>query len=315
MHTMHDAKLSALDLNLLVVLRALLTERHVTRASQQLGLSQSATSHALSRLRDLYGDPLLVRHRRELVLTPRAQALLPQLERGLQELAASVRGPAPFDPKLARAEFRFALDDYSQALLLPPLLRILRAEAPGLDVKAIAHPNAIAEVEAGSLDLATSPLRPFPPSFSQRRLSRDSFMCMLRRGHPLLASGKRLTLKRYLELGHLLVAPGGTSGSIVDTELEKLGHARRVVLTVSSFLVAPYVIQQTDLISTGPARMLELAATRFPIVLLRPPLPLAGFEFCLTWHARRDHDPAHAWLRDACARAAAETETSPASAP
>lgn len=308
MYAMHDVKLSSLDLNLLVVLRALLAERHVTRAAQQVGLSQSATSHALARLRELYADPLLVRHGRELVLTPRAQELLPRLERGLQELAASVRGPAPFDPKLARAEFRFGVDDYSQALLLPPLLRILRAEAPGLDVKAIAHPNAVAELESGNLDLVTSPRRPFPSAFSQRSLSHDGFMCMLRQGHPLLSEGKRLTLKRYLELGHLLVAPGGTSGSIVDTQLEKLGHTRRIVLTVSSFLVAPYVISQTDLISTAPTRMLQLAATRFPIVLLKPPLPLDEFEFCLAWHARRDHDPAHRWLRDACVRAASDSE-------
>ena len=304
MHTMHDVRLSALDLNLLVVLRALLAERHVTRAAQQLGLSQSATSHALSRLRELYRDPLLVRSGRELVPTPRALELMPQLERGLKELEGSVRGPAAFDPRQARAEFRFGVDDYSQALLLPPLLKILRAEAPGLDVKAIAHPNAQAEVESGGFDLATSPRRALPSAFSQRVLSRDGFWCMLRKGHPLLGPKQRLTLKRYLELGHLLVAPGGTPGSIVDTELEKLGHARRVVLQVSSFLVAPFVVSQTDLISTGPARLLRLLATRFPIVLARPPLALADFEICLVWHTRRDHDPAHRWLRDALARAA-----------
>ncbi|HVY28171.1 MAG TPA: LysR family transcriptional regulator [Polyangiaceae bacterium] len=311
---MHELKLSGLDLNLLVVLRALLSERHVTRAAQQLGLSQSAASHALSRLRELYADPLLVRSGRELVPTPRALALLPQLERGLNELAASVQGPAPFEPKLARAQFRIVVDDYTQALVLPRLLNILQHEAPGLDVKAVAHPNPVEEVESGNFDLATSPKRAYPSSFSQRLLGRDSFMCMLRKGHPLLAGGKSLTLKRYLELGHLLVAPGGTSGSIVDTELEKRGLSRRVVLTVSSFLVAPFVIAESDLISTAPARLLRLLSLNFPIVLCKPPLALAGFDHCLIWHSRRDHDPAHRWLRDAFVRAAHGTYTGAARA-
>lgn len=304
MHSMHDLKLSGLDLNLLVVLRALLSERHVTRAAQHLGLSQSATSHALSRLRELYGDPLLVRSGRELVPTPRALALLPQLERGLHELAASVQGPAPFDPKLARAQFRIVVDDYTQSLVLPRLLNILQQEAPGLDVKAVAHPNPVGEVENGNFELATSPKMHYPASFSQRLLFRDAFMCMLRKGHPLLGRGKKLTLKRYLELGHLLVAPGGTPGSIVDTELEKRGLARRVVLSVSSFLVAPFVIAQSDLISTAPARLIHALARHFPIELCKPPLAIAGFDHCLIWHSRLDHDPAHRWLREAFARAA-----------
>jgi len=304
MHGMHDLKLSGLDLNLLVVLRALLSERHVTRAAQQLGLSQSATSHALSRLRELYADPLLVRSGRELVPTPRALALLPQLERGLHELAASVQGPAPFDPQLARAQFRIVVDDYTQSLVLPRLLNILQREAPGLDVKAVAHPNPVGEVENGNFDLATSPKMAYPSSFSQRLLFRDAFMCMLRRDHPLLARSKSLTLKRYLELGHLLVAPGGTPGSIVDTELEKRGLSRRVVLSVSSFLVAPFVIAQSDLVSTAPTRLLQALAQHFPIALCKPPLPIAGFDHCLIWHSRFDHDPAHRWLRDAFARAA-----------
>jgi DNA-binding transcriptional LysR family regulator len=255
-------------------------------------------------LRELYRDPLLVRSGRELTLTPRAQELAPQLERGLRELEASVRGPAPFDPALARARFRLGADDYTQALVLPRLLKILRAEAPGLEVQAVAHPNHVGEVESGNFDLATSPRRAFPASFSQRRLSRDAFLCMLRQGHPALGRKPRLTLKRYLELDHLVVAPGGTSGSVVDTELEKRGLSRRVALTVSTFLVAPFVISQSDLISTAPARLLRGVQPHFPIVLLNPPLPLAPFDFCLIWHARRDQDPAHRWLREAFARAA-----------
>src|SRR6187431_2129958 len=123
MHMLHDSKLSAIDLNLLVVLRALLTQRHVTRAAHEVGLSQSATSHALARLRELYGDPLLVRSGRALVLTPRAARLLPALERGLSELESAVLAEPDFDPSLARRSFSIGMSDYLQVLIMGPLLR------------------------------------------------------------------------------------------------------------------------------------------------------------------------------------------------
>jgi DNA-binding transcriptional LysR family regulator len=300
---MHDiTKLSAIDLNLLVVLRALLRERHVTRAAHQLGLSQSATSHALSRLRELYGDPLLTRSGRSLTLTPRAQALLPLLERGLHELEGSLRGEEPFDPQHAKVTLRIGAADYGQVVLFGPLLALLQQEAPGIDLEAMTYPDLQAELEAGSIDLAIDTRRKLPRTLSQTRLFDDGFVCMLRAGHRV--TSRKLTLKQYLELGHLVVAPGGTRGSLVDTELGRRGHARRVALQVSSFLVAPQIVAETELISTGPERLLRRVSAHYPIRLLPTPLALPGFEICLVWHTRRDHDPALAWLRGAIERAA-----------
>src|SRR5688572_13050133 len=125
MHMVHGASLSAIDLNLLVVLRALLTERHVTRAAARVGLSQSATSHALSRLRELYADPLLVRSGRSLELTPRARRLLPTLERGLSDLKAAIDAEPGFEPASARRSFTLGMADYTQAVTLGPILRAL----------------------------------------------------------------------------------------------------------------------------------------------------------------------------------------------
>ncbi len=303
MHTMHDIKLSGVDLNLLVALRALLRERHVTRAARQLGLSQSATSHALSRLRELYGDPLLVRSGRNLELTPRAAAILPQLARGLSELEGSLRGEPEFEPAKARSTFRMGCADYFQAVLFGPLLGLLQAEAPGLDLQVVSHANELEHLDSGALDLALLTKTQFPRIFAEQRLFSDGFTCMLRRGHPALRH-KKFTLERYLELGHVLVAPGGTSGSYVDTELEKRGLRRRITLQVSSFLAAPLVVAETDLVSTGPERLLQRMSERYPIVLLPSPLKLARFDLCLVWHSRRDHDPAHSWMREAIVRAA-----------
>jgi DNA-binding transcriptional LysR family regulator len=304
MHMVHEPKLSAVDLNLLVALHALLSERHVTRAARQLGLSQSATSHALGRLRELYGDPLLVRNGRNLDLTPRAAALLPQLRRGLSELEGSLRVEEAFDPGRARFALRIGTADYGQAILSGPLLALLRAEAPGVDLQATSYPEVFEQLEAGTLDFALVAKMKLPRSLLEQRLFSDGFVCMLRQGHPALKKRKHLSFAQYLELEHLLVAPGGTPGSYVDAELGRRGHTRRVALQVSSFLVAPQVVAETDLISTGPELLLRRMSKHYPVVLLAPPLAIPRFELCLIWHSRRDHDPAHTWMRNAIARAA-----------
>ncbi len=303
MHMLHAPKLAAIDLNLLVALRALLGERHVTRAARQLGLSQSATSHALARLRELYGDPLLVRSGRNLELTPRAVALLPQLEHGLTELEASLRGEERFEPSRASFPLRIGTADYGQAILSGPLLALLRAEAPGVNLQATSYPEVLEQLKAGTLDFALIAKMKLARVFLEQRLFSDGFVCMLRKGHPALDK-KRLSLAKYLELQHLLVSPGGTPGSYVDTELTRRGLTRRVALQVSSFLVAPQVVAETDLISTGPELLLRRMSEHYPVVLLPPPLRIPRFELCLVWHTRRDHEPAHAWMRDAIVRAA-----------
>lgn len=299
---MHTPSLAAFDLNLLVALRALLTERHVTRAARQLGLSQSATSHALARLRELYDDPLLVRSGRALELTPRAAEILPSLLRGLSELESGVRGRAPFDPSRARRALRIGAADYVQAVLVGPLLELVRRDAPGLDLQVTSYPSALEQLEAGTLDLAVLAAGPLPPSFAEQPLFSDRFTCILRRGHPARRR-KRFSLEQYLALGHLLVAPGGTPGSVVDAVLAQRNLSRRIVLQVSSFLVAPLVVAQTDLVSTGPQRLLEHMGAHFPIELVPAPLELPRIELRLVWHSRWEGDRAHAWMREAMARA------------
>ncbi len=303
MHMVHEPKLAAIDLNLLVALRALLVERHVTRAARQLGLSQSATSHALGRLRELFADPLLVRSGRNLELTPRAVALLPQLQRGLGELEGSLRSEERFEPGRARFPLRLGMADYGQAILSGPLLALLRAEAPGVDLQITSYPDLLERLEAGTLDVALTTKAKLPRAFAEQRLFSDGFVCILRKGHPALRK-KRVSLAQYLELEHLLVSPSGTPGSYVDTELARRGLARRVVMQVSSFLVAPQVVAETDLISTGPALLLRRMSEHYPVVLLATPLPIPRFELCLVWHSRRDHEPAHAWMRQLVMRVA-----------
>jgi DNA-binding transcriptional LysR family regulator len=304
---MHDSTLSSIDLNLLVVLRALLRERHVTRAASQIGLSQSATSHALSRLRELCDDPLLVRHGRGLELTPRAQRLLPSLERGLSELQSVVTAEPAFDPKTARRVFTLGMADYAQAVLLAPLLRELERAAPHIDLSVVTFPNLTEMLEDGSIDVALPLKGTVEASYSTRALFDDGFVCMVRKGHPQAKA--KLTLESYLAMRHVLVAPSGSPGSFVDSELARRGLERRIALRVSSFLAAPIVVSETDFISTAPARLARRMARRFPLHLLPPPLRLPGFGLCLAWHPRFDDDPAHRWLHDFVARISDQSDT------
>jgi DNA-binding transcriptional LysR family regulator len=296
MHMLHGTSLAGIDLNLLVVLRALLTERHVTRAAARVGLSQSATSHALGRLRELYGDALLVRSGRSFELTPRAQRLLPMLERGLSDLGAAIDDEPAFDPATTHRTFRIGMADYIQAVVLGPLLRAFKTEAPHVDLTMLNMPDLEQQTDSGNLDLAlTLSSRPMPTSLSMHALFDDGFSCLVRQGHPKV--GKKLSLERYLSLRHLVIAPSGTSGSLVDTELERRGFSRSIALRISSFLVAPVVVQNTDLVSTLPRRLALQLAAPYGLRLLPPPIELPKFSMALIWHPRLDHDPAQRWLR------------------
>lgn len=303
MHMVHERVLSSVDMNLLVVLRALLRERHVTRAASQVGLSQSATSHALSRLRELYGDELLVRQGRTLVLTPRAQALLPQLERGLTELASTISGEPAWDPATARKVFTLGMADYAQALLLGPLLKELEKQAPGVDLAVIISMDLNELLEKGTIDAAVNIGGRTPPAFKTRRLFSERYLCMVRKRHPEV--GQKLSLARYLQLRHLVVAPNGAPGSVVDTQLAQRGCERRVAVRVPNFLTVPLIVAGSDFINTGPERLARRMARHHPIRLLPPPLPLPAFEMQLAWHARFDEDAAHEFLRGSITRVAA----------
>ncbi|WP_437311801.1 LysR family transcriptional regulator [Sorangium sp. So ce388] len=305
----HDAReLAALDLNLLVVLDALLAERHVTRAAARVGMTQPACSHALGRLRRALGDPLLVRGARGAMLpTPRAEALAPALRAALRGLASAIRGEPRFDPATARRTFRIATGDYAELVLLPPLLSLLASAAPSVDVwmmpLALTRDGVVAQLTSGAVDVVIGPpRRGWPDDLYVRPLFEERFRCVVRRDHP--AAHGRLTLDRYCALSHLLVAPRGTPGSLVDDALAALGRDRRIAATVPHFLVAPHVIAATDLMATLGARIVDATAAPLGLAVLPPPLELAGFSFAMIWHERTHHDPAHRWLRDQIARAA-----------
>jgi DNA-binding transcriptional LysR family regulator len=305
-------ELAGIDLNLLVALDALLAERHVTRAASRLGLTQSATSHALARLRELLADALLVRGPGgTMVPTPLAERLAPQLRRILEELASTLRGEV-FDPATVRRTFHVGASDLVELVLLPALMARIARLAPSVEVWVHTYPEwGDAELANGTLDVIVGPGHGTaqrkgarPAGSYEQPLFDDEFTCVMRRKHPL-ADG-RLTLARYAAASHLLVAPRGTPGSLVDTALAALGRSRRIALAVPHFLVVPHIVATTDLIATLATRVARMFADALDLVLMPPPVELPTLQMALGWHERSHRDPAHVWLRQQLFAAAAE---------
>jgi DNA-binding transcriptional LysR family regulator len=285
------------DLSLLLALDVFLRERHVTRAARRLGVTQGAASQRLARLREYFGDPLLVPGRPLLLPTPRAVALGAPLASALASLRAAVRAGAPFEASTSERRFVLLGSDLLEALVLPTLWPMLERQAPGvrLDVERT-DADFADRLEEGRADLAFVPDFLVPRSLRRRALPPQRFVVLLRKGHP--AARGRLDLEAYLKLSHALVAPRGAPGSLVDAALEKLGRERRVVARIQHFVTAPYLVASSDVAITCPALVLAAALPHFDIVARELPLELDLDRTSVVWHERAHLDAGHRWLRD-----------------
>jgi DNA-binding transcriptional LysR family regulator len=290
--------LSRIDLNLLVAFDALLSEQSVTRAAQRLGLSQPAMSSALGRLRLLLDDAVLIRTPNRMVPTARAMELVGPVRQILQQIESAFVTPAPFEPSTSTRRFRVATNDYVELVLLPPLLRELSRSAPGvaLDVVQLGPDYPEEMLQTGKLDLAIGFAHSVPAELHSQILIKDRFICAVRADHP--AVGRRLTVRQYAELPHVMVSQRGGITGIVDQALAMHGLERRVAATVPHFLAAPHVVAHSDHIVTLAERVARSFAGFLPLRLIKPPLVLPGFRIAMAWHARAEHDPAQKWLRE-----------------
>jgi DNA-binding transcriptional LysR family regulator len=292
------------DLGLFITLDALLQEESVTGAARRLGLSTPATSHALARIRERFGDPLLVRAGRRMVLTPRAEALRPRVRDLVSEAGRLMRAERPFDPKALDRSFVVRATDHVLTVLGGALDALVGREAPGASL--LFRPNApddAAALREGAADLAVGIYGPLPPEVRTRRLFTDRFVCAVREGHPTV--GRRLTSAEFVRLGHVQIAPRGLpGGSHVDDELAARGLSRRIARAVPYFLAGLSLVAETDYVLTVSERLARALAPRLGLRLLEPPLPLKPYALSLIWHSRFDGDAAHRWLREAFVSAA-----------
>jgi DNA-binding transcriptional LysR family regulator len=291
---MHEINLAGVDLNLLVALDALLEERSVTRAGARLGLSQSATSHALKRLRALLDDPLFIQTSAGLRPTPRAERLRQPLM-GVLSGVRSVLRPAPFNPAAYRGPIGLAAVDYQSYQLLPSLLARLATEAPLANVNVVAAGADVAQqLESRHTDVAL--IGAFEgSSFRRVRLFNDGFVCVARTGHPGLA--EPLTPERFAALDHCFLTITGRGDGAVDAALARLGLERRILLRLPHFLAAPLIVAESDLVLTLPRLLADRLARLVPLQIVSLPFEVAGYDLNLVWHEHVDAEPDHIWLR------------------
>lgn len=295
MHRMNS--LSGIDLNLLVVLEALLAERHVSRAAIRLNRSQPAVSHALARLRHLLDDPLLVRHGGGLQPTARAMEIAPLLADALDRMRRLLV-PAGFDPATERRTFRLAMSDYGATVILPRLLPALRTQAPGIDLEISQSSREAMTVQVmdGEIDLAFGVFPTLERSMRALRLFDERYACLA--DDASLGGAVSMDLAAYLARPHALVALRADVESEVDSALAAIGHKRRVALLLPHWGAAAGLIAGTDLVLTVARRILPPSVEANGLAVFEPPFAIPVFGFEQIWHRRRDSDAAHQWLRE-----------------
>jgi len=292
-------ELGSLDLNLLVSLDALLTERSVTRAAASVGLSQPGMSNALARLRRVFDDPLLVRRGSALVPTTRAESLVEPVRNALALIRGALETPTTFDPGTERRTFRLSCSDYSVLMLVGPLVRALAEEAPEVTVEVLPRlANAGRALSGGEVDLVVEPAEIMGDvDLHAMRLWEDRWACCVWAGNTRVR--RRMTVADYASLGHLVYSMGGPGQPIAlpDRHLARLGIDRRIEVSVESFLLAPFLLQGTDLVALVPKRAEAFLKRTGDIRILPSPIDFPVLVEMLWWHPRADSDPAHSWLR------------------
>jgi DNA-binding transcriptional LysR family regulator len=285
------------DLNLLVVLDALLDEVNVTRAGKRIHLSQSATSAALERLRIMFGDPLLVRVEGGMELTLLAQELRAPLKHLLVSIGDTVKRPGGFDPATSTAVFRIGMTDYLGLILLPELHARLSAEAPQirLEVIPVSQDRLIAMIERDQVDVAGAVSPADRPHVLHKTLLHETFSFVCHRDHP--AASSPLDLATLLRFPHVNVVAHGDAASSADLVFSRMGVMRNVRLSMPYFAAAFALLKQSDLVAILPSRLARRQATTYGLSVHEMPFEIPGYSLELCWHLRTDNHPAHAWFR------------------
>ena len=303
---------------MLVYLDALLRERNVTQAANQLNLSQPAMSNGLRRLRELFDDPLLVRTSEGMTPTERALELAPVVREVLSAVDRAVQPRTDFEPAEAHRVFRIMASDYAESTLFPAVLGKLRNLAPGLTLD-IMTPSDVSflDVERGKVDMVINRFDSMPQSFHQIHLWNDSFTCLLSPDNPVLDD---FTLDNYLEANHVWVSKTGMGVGVgvnpddvqrlgwVDAALNKLGKKRQIRVFTRHYQAAMTLAEQTDLIVTLPTRAAQLKRNDPRVVLRDPPLAIPPLELKMAWSPLLQHNPANKWLRKLIADTARELD-------
>ena len=296
-----------IDLNLLVYLDVLLRERNVTRAANQLGLSQPALSNGLRRLRDLFNDPLLIRTSEGMMPTARADELKPLIRDVLSSIDQAIQPRDEFDTNTEEHFFRIMVSDYAESTLFPHVLNRLREEAPGV-ILDIMTPSDVSflDVEQGKVDMVLNRFEAMPQSFHQVTVWQEDFMCLISADNPILQD---YTLASYLQAPHVWVSKTGMGVGVgmnphdvqhlgwVDEALRSLDQQRRISVFTRHYQAAMLLVEQSDLIVTLPTRAARLQINNPRVVIKPPPFEIPSFALKMAWSPLMQHNSAHRWMR------------------
>lgn len=296
MHLMH---LNDLDLNLLTVMEAMLREKNVSKAAQGVGITQSAMSHALNRLRQCFDDPLFVKSGASMAPTPKALSLQDAVVEVMATVRQRILSEAHFDPRTAQREFTLCSTDMGELVFLPTLLRRIRKEAPHCTLRTLQVPAEQIEglLASGDADLAIGSYRTAPEGLYKQRLFMHGFSTIVHVENKKIC--QHISLEQFESMPQIVVTLTGRGRVAYDSVLEEKGVRRQVVLRTPHFLIVPLLIEQEpDLIATVPLELANVYARYGNIRAVAPPFDLPSFAINQYWHPLFHHEPALIWLRD-----------------
>jgi DNA-binding transcriptional LysR family regulator len=300
----------AIDLNLLSVFQEVYRERQISSAAKRLGLSQSAVSNALARLRRAFGDELFVRTASGMQPTPLAVQMAEPIGVAMAQVALALNQRSRFDPAASSRRFVLAMTDVGEIYFMPALIERCRALAPLVEISSVrAGTVALKEdMEGGRVDLAVGPFEDVSEALYQRQLFRQPYVTMMRKGHPLarLDRDGELTLERFVRAEHMLVDSSERPYDRINVLLARAGIGPAVRFRVPHFTAVPYMVSSSDLVVTVPQKLAERAALPFGLEWVVPPLALPPLQTNVFWHRRYNQDPGNQWLRGLLAEVFAE---------
>ena len=290
--------LAGIDLNLLVVLDALITEQSVTRAAEKIGRTQPAVSNALGRLRALLDDDLLVRDGRNMRLTEQAQSLQGPLNQTLKSIRRTLEHRAKFDPSEDQFTIRLFASDYVSFLLLPPLLRELKRQAPKADLIVLwsKKHRVFNQLESADLDLAIGNFNDLPKGVRRRHILDENPVVVGRQDHPAFDE-EPMTLEAFLGARHLSISYEGLPFDYVDQAVARLGVSYRSDVVIPHFLAVPFIVKQTDLLAMVSQRLADYFSEKEGLAWRKPPFDIASLPIDLIWSELTDTDAAISWFR------------------
>jgi DNA-binding transcriptional LysR family regulator len=290
-------ELSDIDLNLLVLFQQLMVERRVSQVADNLRITQPAVSNSLAKLRRIFGDELFLRTSGGMVPTPFAEQLSEPVGYALGMIHSGLNQRTQFTPATLKRTITIGMTDIGEIVFLPALLERLGREAPGVTLNTVRNnaTNLRDDMEAGKVDLAIGLLPHLKAGFFQRRLFRQRYVCLFRRGHAL--DRPKLRLADYKAAEHLVIVSAGTGHGKIDELIHKAGIDRRVRLSVPHFVSVGHILQSTALVATVPERLALKLAGPFGLVLRTHPVPLPDAPISTFWHAKVHREPVNQWLR------------------